>query len=529
MLRYFTAVAAVVCLLIIVPGCGRSNELGRVGDQTVTREEFLGVFNGLPAEEQVGVLEPAGRMELMERIIRKKLLLLAWAEDPSVSSGFEDLYGISFLSDSMYRKIATEYDPEIYLDSLASCGYSSFTIRTVLLDDSSEAVSLAEEWNSGNYDSSVPSLSAPWSDRSGTSYRTMSGPVNRITPNFVPLLSMETAKAHVLPMYGEWCVAMLELTEGDWVGDESAAVAGLMNRISSQTNETVLSSGIEALAGSCSLAGTVLVPSGEGDGTPVIFIGADTITTREILQEMRLASPENFFGGVPEELQMFSPPEFTISAEVTLWFYVKSLAQRRALSLMAADEGISLDQSLFDYPRAESVVRERVLREAVPDSAGVAEWYADNSSMFILPERRSVLLGYTDSLTAAGLSIPDEIALIPGLQTVTDSTGSMVPTPLQVEESFGPLLGPEIFAAEEGVLTGPVYIEGELAGFFEVLEVRPSGVADLEEVFQLAASTAAADLFQQGFEELIESLKGTYPVEIDTQAVTEIDLWGSVQ
>ncbi len=528
MLRYFTA-AAFVCLLSVLPGCGGGNELGRVGDETITREEFLGIFNGLPAEEQVGVLEPSGRMELMERIVRKKLLLLAWAENPSVSSGYEDLYRISFLSDSMYRKIAMEYDPDIYLDSLAACGYSSFMIRTVLLDDSSDAVSLADEWNSGNYDISVSSLSAPWSDRSGTSYRTMRGPVNRITANFIPLLSMETGKAHVLPMYGEWCVAMLELTEGEWVEDESAAVSGLMNRISSLSHETVLASGIMALAGSCSLSGTTLVPSGEGDETPVILLESDTVTTSEILSGMRLASAENFFGGVPEELQIFSPPELVISPEVTLWFHVKSLAQRRALTLMAEDQGISLDESVFDYPRAESVVRERLLKEAIPDSAGVAQWYADNSSMFMLPERRSVLLGYTDSLTAAGLSVPDDITMISGLQTITDSTGNMVSTPLQVQESFGPLLGPEIFAAEEGVLTGPVFLDGELAGFFEVVEVRPPEVADLYEVFPVAATAAAGDLFQQGFEELIEDLKSTYPVEIDTQAVTEIDLWGSVQ
>lgn len=526
--RHFMA-AAVVFVLLIQAGCGGTGELGRVGDQPVTSEEFLEVFNGLPAEEQVGVLEPGGRMTLMERIVRKKLLLLAWAEDPSVSEGYEDLYRISFLSDSMFRRIAEGFDPQAYTDSLAGCGYSSFTLRAVLLDDSAEAASLAERWNGGNYDNSVPSVSAPWSDRSGTSYRTMTGTIDRLTWNFTPLLSLETGKAQVLPMYGEWCVAELELVEGEWTPDESAAVAGMMNAVSSITGEMILSSGIQALAGNCAISGASLVPSGAGDSTPVAVLDGDTLTVEDILTEMRLVEPGNFFGGVPEELQMFSAPELAISPEISLWFHVKSVAQRHALCEMAAERGVVLEDGALDYARAESVVRERVLRASIPDSAGVASWFLENSDRFMLPERRSVLLGYTDSLSAAAMPIPGSIAGINGLQTVTDSSGNMIPTPLQVQESFGPVLGTAIFEAEEGVLTGPVFLEGELAGWFEVVEVEPPGVADLEEIYPVAAAAAAGDCFQQGFEGLIENLSSTYPVRIDTAAVTEIDLWGSVQ
>jgi len=530
MLRYFLTAATAVLIVSLVPGCGSKDQLGTVGDQTITRDEFLTVFNALPAEEQVGVLEPSGRMELMERIVRKKLLLLAWEEDQTVSRGYEDLYRIAFLSDSMYQRIAMEYDPQLYLDSLTNCGYASFTIRTVLLDDSAEAFSLAEEWNQGHFEITLQSLTAPWSDRSGTSYRTLSGPVHRITPNFLPLISMETGEAHVLPMYGEWCVAMLELTEGEWIQDESAAVAGFMNLLNSSAKDTILYTGIASLADNCLLSGTFLAPSGEGDETPVVLMNSDTLTVKDILSGMRMASPENFFGGVPEELEMFSPPELFISPEVTLWFHVKALAQRNSLSILAAEEGIVLGEGVLDYSRAESVVRERVLRNVIPDSAAVAQWYQENSSMFILPERRSVLLGYTDSLSAAGLSIvPSDISSIDGLQTVTDNSGAMIPTPLQVQESFGPILGQEIFSADTGVLTGPVYLEGELAGWFEVVEVRPPGVADLEEIYPLAAATAAEAMFEQGFESLMEELKRTYPVKIDTAEVSNIDLWGSVQ
>jgi hypothetical protein len=260
----------------------------------------------------------------------------------------------------------------------------------------------------------------------------------------------------------------------------------------------------------------------------VVLLGEDTLTVSDILSLMRMASPENFFGGVPQELSLFSPPELIISPETTLWYYVKAIGQRYALRDMAIESGIILQENALDFSRAESVVRERLLKDALLDSAGVAQWYGENSSRFMFPERRSVLLGYTDSLMALEAEIPSRISDFTGMETIVDSTGSLVPTPLQVQESFGPILGPAIFASEEGVLSGPVFLGGELAGFFEVVDVEPPGAADLQEVFSLAASAAAEDRFKEGFEDLIDNLRSSYPVEIDTTAVTEIDLWGSV-
>ncbi len=140
---------AAAIILLVLSGCGGEQHLGSVGGHPLTREEYFEVFNGLPASEQVDVLEPGGRMALMEKIVRKKLLLLAWEEDPSISTGIEELYSISFLSDSMFRRIASEYDPELYTDSLASSGYSGFQLRAVLLDDSTQAATLAERWSEG--------------------------------------------------------------------------------------------------------------------------------------------------------------------------------------------------------------------------------------------------------------------------------------------------------------------------------------------------------------------------------------------
>lgn len=523
LMSFATAIA-----LFALSGCGGDQDLGSVGGRPLTREEFFNVFNGLPASEQVDVLEPGGRMDLMEKIVRKNLLLLAWEEDPSISSGIEELYTMSFLSDSIFRRIASEYDPALYTDSLASCGYSGFQLRTVLLDDSTEAAALAELWSEGDFDNSPPSVSAPWSTAGGGSYRTLGGSLHRFIPSFEPLLSLEQGTVHVLPMHGEWSVCILELIPGQWTPDDNAASAGLIVHLSRASGEEVFSRGVEILADNVVPSDTVLIPSGEGDSTPIFYAGTDTVTVAEVLDMMRAASPENFFAGVPEELGFFAPPRVSISPEMTLWFYTRTLAQRYSMWKMAVEAGIELEDGTLDYPRAESVVRERAFRNAIPDSAGVADWFEANSDMYVLPERRSVLLGYTDSLTAVSISSPAEFEDIPGLQTILDSTGVMMPTPPQVQESFGQILGQEIFQAEPGILHGPVYLDGELAAWFEVVRVEPPGVPDLQEIFTVVAAAAAMEMFEEGFEDLIRDLRTEYPVEIDTAAVVEIDLWGSV-
>jgi len=528
MLRTFS-ISVIMLLAVLISGCGRVDELGSVNGKPITIDEYLAVFNGLPAAEQVGVLEPGGRIQLMERIVRKKLILEAWAEDPSTSQNWEQLYSVAFLSDSLFRQIAGEFDYQSYIDSLISCGYSGFSLRVVLLDDSSSAAELAALWNAGNFDDSQPSLSAPWSGSDGSSYRSLAGPVHRISLNFEPLLSMQPGTAHVLPMYGEWCVCLLDLTVGDWVIDETAAGTGLLNHVYASTGEIMLSKGISSLAGNCSLEGTTLVASGSGDGTPVVLLGEDTLTTADILQIMTMMEPRNFAEGIPDELSAFGLPEIAVSPEITLWFYVKSLAQSYALADAARGQGIQVSEGVLSYARAESLVRDRVMSGADLDSTGVADWFSENSQEFMLPERRSVLMGYTDSLSAASSVSVEDFGELSNIRTIINEDGEMVPTPAQVMEAFGPDLGPAIFASDSGVFTGPVYLPGELAGWFKVVEIVPPGPASLEEVYPVAASSAAMESFAERFEGLIGELRNSYPVTVDTEAVEKIDLWGSTQ
>ncbi len=516
-------------LVLLVSSCGNSGELGSVGGIPVTTQEYLTVFNNLPADMQVSVLEPGGRLELMNRIVMKRSLLAAWQDDQTVSAGWEDLYRTSMLADSMFNRIGFGFDQTAYLDSIRECGYSGFSLRAVLLDDSVNADEMAFEWNSGNYDASVLSLSAPWSLADGSSYRSFSGPVQRITTTFLPLLSMETGVAHVLPMYGEWCVCILNLSEGEWVQDDEAVSLGFLSTVAVAAPHVILSRGISSLAENCTVSTIGIVPQGEGSMEPVVLFSNDTLTVADILDIMRKAHPVNYSGQVPDQISVFSPPQVFSTTEVALWFYVKAVAQKYGLAELATEQGVLLPEDALDYSRAESVIRTRVLQASIPDSSDVAAWFEENSELFLMPERRSVLLGYTTAAEASDSQTVSGFAELTGCQTVVDSSGVMIPTPPQVAEAFGEVLGSAVFAADSGVFTGPVILDEELAAWFKVIEVVPPEIALLEDVYPQAELLAASMMFSTGFDDLLSELFATYTVTIDTAAVTEIDLWGGTR
>ncbi|MCK5132744.1 MAG: peptidyl-prolyl cis-trans isomerase [Candidatus Sabulitectum sp.] len=529
MRMFLYALFVVTILVLLTSSCGRSDDLGSVGGVSITTEDFLAVFNNIPADMQVSVLEPGGRLKLMNRIVMKRSLLTAWEEDRTVSAGWEDLYRISMLADSMFNRIGFAFDQQGYIDSLTSCGYSGFTLRVVLLDDSVAASEMAEMWNSGNFDAPVLSMSAPWSLADGSSYRNFSGPVHRITSFFVPLVTMDTGTAHVLPMYGEWCVCLLNLAEGDWVPEDGVGSLGFMNAITAQAHSTIFSKGISALADNCILSGTVIVPAGDGNQEPVVVFSSDTLTVADIIDVMKKGDSVNFPGDTPDEISAFSPPQLITTTEVTLWFYVKHLAQKYSLSEIAIEQGVVLPENALDFARAESVIRSRVLEASIPDSAGVAAWFEDNSEMFLVPERRSVLLGYTDSSVVLDSETFSSFEELPPCQTIVDQDGTMISTPHQVEQAFGAVLGPAIFAADSGVFSGPVFLEGELAAWFEVVEIIPPEIASLEVAYSHAELLAASTMFSSRFDSLMNDFYTRYSVTIDTAAVTEIDLWGGTQ
>lgn len=523
------ALSAVTILLLITSSCGSSGDLGTVAGVPVTTDEYLSVFNGLPAAMQVSVLEPGGRLELMNRIVMKRLLLTAWGEDVSVSAGWEDLYRISMLADSMFNRIGFAFDQHSYIDSMTVCGFSEFSLRVVLLDDSTSAAEMALQWNNNDFEASVVSVSAPWSLVDGSSYRAFSGSVQRISSSFLPLLTMTQDVAHVLPMYGEWCVCLLNLTEGDWISDDGATSLGFMSAIANEAPYTVLSSGITILSDNCTVSGTRIVPMGDGNQEPLILFGENVLTVADVLDIMKMADPINFPGEVSLEIAVFSPSEILVNPETTLWFYVEKIAQKYALFSLAEETGITLPENALDFSRAESVIRTRVLEASIPDSAGVAAWFEQNSEVFLIPERRSVLLCYTPQSTMNDSITVSDFDELEECQTIVDQNGDMVPTPPQVEQAFGSVLGPAIFAADSGVFSGPFQTDEELVAWFKVVEIVPAETALLEDIYPQVEMIAASVMFSSEYDNLIDDLYTGYSVTIDTAAVAEIDLWGGSQ
>ncbi len=528
-MRYLLGVLFIALFAFSLISCGGPESLGSIGTEPITVVEYLAVFNNLPPDNQVAVLEPGGRMLLMDKIIRKKLLLSAWAVNPSISSEMEELYATSMLADSMLHKIGIGFDPELYLDSMLNCGYSEFSLRVVLLGDSTDAVQIAEQWNSEIYETTITSESAPWSLADGSSYRIFGGSVDKLTPAFFPLLNMELEEAHILPMFGKWCVGYLLLQEGEFTPEEAFANIGFMNKIATIADVVILADGIEELASNFAISGTRLIPINEGNSEPVIVYGEETLSVAEIMTIMSITNPNAFPGEISSELLVFSPPEVFMTKESTIWFYVKALAQRYRLAQLATEQGIILSDGLLDYARAESVVLNRVYAESAPDSIEVAEWYSENSELFRIPEKRSVFLAYTDTtLSGETESYTAFSALVPS-QTVLDSEGNPVPTPLQLQVAFGEELGNAIFMADSGIFSGPVSLDGELDAWFEVVEIAEPQIATLEQVFPQAEVMAASAKFSEEFENLLNDLTVEYSVIIDTSAVTNIDLWGSGQ
>lgn len=506
-----------VFALGLLVSCGGSGDrLGTVAGEPVTVQDFLETFRGLPPDRQVAVLEPGGRMALMQGITTKRLLLAAADASPASDTDFwVRLYSSAWLSDSLIRSMAVSFDPEPVLAGLDSCIH---TIRVVLLPDSLSAVETARIWSASGPSDPGGSLTAPWSAGSGTGYRVMSGPPWYFPAGLVPLLT--GSEVMVLPMYGGWLVGVSERTEAAAVPDQNAGMSLFGWEVERAASVTISAEHVRLLDADPAA-------SRGSDAVLAIWEGGE-LTVSQMSEILDKVSPLSFPHGIPAELSAFTMPEGPSDRLTALWFVVSSTSRTLALADLAGRAGGSAPVSTGDYARTEALVRERVVVPSTPDSARVQAFYEENIHNYTLPERRSVLLGYVEAHRIPGLQGATGFGDLGEYQTMADSSGNPVPTPLQPRSALGEALGAAVFAAEPGSFQGPVEVGGGLAAYFQVVAAVPQAPVPLHDVFPLVEMELFQNSFDVSFSEFIDSLSLELGVEIDTAAVQRVDPWAAV-
>lgn len=500
----------------LLVSCGGSpDRLGTVAGQDITVDEFLETFNNLTPDRQVAVLEQGGRLELVNSMVTKRLLLAACDMTPAGDTDFwVDLYSTAWLSDSVTRSMAMAFDPEPVLADLDSTVYS---IHVVLLEDSATARQVAAAWRADGPSDPGGSLFAPWSGGSGTSYRTMSGPPWQFTSAFRQLL--DSGEVQVLPRYGAWLVGLTVPSDAKAVPDENSGMSLFGWEVESVAGVTVNAPELNRFALGQSET--------DDDETVLAFWNGGQLTAGDMAGIQERVSYRSFPDGVPAELSAFNRYASSADSVTSLWFVVLSTSRSMALAGIARSQGAGVPLSTIDFARTEALVRERVIIPAMPDSAEVALFYTETPERYSLPEKRSVLLAYVDQSRLPQLQSAQGFSDLGEFQSMTDSSGNLVPTPLQPMEAFGAVLGEPVFSALPGTFQGPVVSGEELAAYFLVVAVAPPDTFPLETVYELAELDLFRSRFEPFFTEFIDSLTLELGVEIDTTAVERVDPWAA--
>jgi len=501
--------------LTVLVSCGGSpDRLGTVAGQDITVDDFLKTFNDLPPDRQVAVLEPGGRLDLMHGMVSKRLLLAACDLIPAEDTGFwVDLYETAWLSDSVTRSLAMAFDPGPVLAGLDSTVYS---IHVVLLEDSSTAFQVAAAWRTSVPSDPGGSLLAPWSGGSGTSYRTMSGPPWQFTSAFRQLL--DNGDVQVLPRYGAWLVGLSVPTDSLALPDQNSGMSLFGWEVERVAGVTVNAPVLNSFALHQSNADPEAVLASWNGGR---------LTTSEMAQILERVSYRSFPDGAPPELSAFDRQASSADPVTSLWFSVLSTSRSMSLACIARSQGAGVPRSTTDYARIEALVRERVIDPAMPDSSQVAGFYADAPERYSVPERRSVLLAYVEQDRVPQLQSALDFPDLGEFSSMTDSSGNLIPTPLQPMEAFGEVLGERIFAAPLWTFQGPVESGRELAAYFRVVAIAPPDTLQLETVYELAELDLFRSRFEPFFTEFMDSLTLELGVEIDTAAVERVDPWAA--
>lgn len=507
---------------------GPEDALARVGDHFITEEDFRQVFSELSPEQQVSVLDPGGRLSLVDRMINKELLeLAADSLELREMDWWKSLYAQADLADR-YSAAMAESARSLAADTARWPEENWFVMDIVLMRDSAAAAEVARAWQSEGPsapDSAAMAL-APWS-RGGSSFRRLENYV-ALMPAYLSekVLDHIDEGVTVARMFDGWAVFRITAREPETpMRVENAIPATMANMVYSEAGLLPRSGAIERFVAGLVAEGGSYVP-GEGPWEPgdtLVSYRGGALTAADAAEVFGKLRRNNFLSE-PDELARLMPPRpGRRNSDVDLWMYLTGLARLRWQADKALEEGLEADSRLLRMAEVEHLLRTMVIDSLRSvDTPTLESFYTENIQQYTLPERRVVLRADIPASDTAGMS---GIASLGDLEAEGDSAIRMSLSPALAEGAFGPL-GEEVFDADTSGVHGPVALADTLPLiYFQVMAVLPDSVMELSDIADRVRSDYVSQNVDSRLSEFLMELRDAYDVEIDSTAVKRVDPW----
>ena len=530
-------------IFIIGVSCGGkdSEELATAGDLTVTIDDFRVEFNSLSPSEQVEVLAPFGKLDLVTRLIYREMLL-AEAEqmDNSKLSEWLSITELTRFSQDWHLTAMNAFDvaniDSILVDSLLR---THFTLSAVLLEDSLSAEQVKIDWIANAPSEPLTGMAlAPWSINGNSYIDIQSDLFTFITsdPVFagyaVPYLDSGVT---VFPAYGVWAVLKMNPAE-----QSDADISFTLNDVAPHIFNSTLAeeAGVIIMSDAVRDFSLILQTAGGHYFIPdtavyersmqlAIYEGGD-ITAGEVASLIDLLQDNNFRDEIPTEYSYisFGPP--LLGVETDLWRYVNHLAMIFWKADMGRRSGLVLEDADRELTITDYVIREMVIIPAMTiDSTDIMSYYENNTEFYALPELRAVELVYVPRELIDVETEYDTFESLPDYYSSLDSMGELIPTRTIPAHKYGPL-GDSIFNADLNEFEGPIEFPGtDMYAFFRVVEIVPPGNSNPNDIYDVLYDDYRVLELNRLLGLYLEELWAKYEVKIDSAMVDTVDPWQS--
>lgn len=530
----------VVMFSLVLVSCGgkESDVLVRGDDIQVTEDDFHREFERLLPDDQVGVLEPGGKLALVTRLAYREILLAESGrmELPDLDGWMEISEDVWMAKQWLAEELQRIYEAGLDSSAIDSMMSIEVSVAAVLLSDSALAMDLRDQWRTGSpFQPDSGMALAPWNHQ-GSSFFQFDGSyflLHSGNPGFASeVIRLAGQGPGVIPAFGAWALVSVDTSEAV-LSDYSIPAAAryfISSSLSETRDITVISPAVSQLAEHFTLSddGYDFVDTEDLEMDMVLarYPGGN-LTAGDVLGTAELVRDRNFFTGVPQDFMSCRLPDPMLDPEVDLWVYVEGLAEIRRQTDLAAEEGIVWPEYERQLTLTDQVLRERVLGRIAPvDTAAALDYYYQHSDLYEVPELRSIEVAFVpfDWMPEGQVDSFDDLDRF---YSHTDESGGLIPTdpcPVQLYGGYGQ----EVFSAPESVFTGPVEYPGDqVFVFFRVVRIIPAGQEDPMLIMPVLMEDCRMTMVNSRLEDYLLELWDGYSVEIDSGLVRELDPWES--